>query len=122
MRLALGCTCRTRGRAAYSRWLLNRIGQNIVVFDYVRPPTMKLILERKVLPSIRKQIYDRWKLDVDFTAHVVDQLMESAVGDVQSGGRGIGNLVEAAILNPLSRVTFEMMVQSRELVHGARSC
>lgn len=97
--------------------LLNRIGQNIVVFDYVRPPTMKLILERKVLPSIRKQILDRWKLDVDFTPHVVDQLMESAVGDVQSGGRGIGNLVEAAILNPLSRITFEMMVQEKELAN-----
>lgn len=95
--------------------LLNRIGQNIVVFDYVRPNTMRMILERKVLPSIRAQILDRWKLDVDFSPHVIDQLMESAVSDVQSGGRGIGNLVEAAILNPLSRVTFELMVAGKEL-------
>ena len=74
-----------------------------------------MILERKVLPSIREQIQDRWDLDVEFSPHVIDQLLESATSDVQSGGRGIGNLVEAAILNPLSRVTFELMVQERQL-------
>lgn len=95
--------------------LLNRIGQNIVVFDFVRPPIMRGILERKVLPSIKSQIQEKWKLDVQFSESVIDQLMESAMGDVASGGRGIGNLVEAAVLNPLSRVLFELMVENRPI-------
>jgi len=95
--------------------LLNRIGQNIVVFDFVRPPTMKRILENKVLPSITEQIKERWQLDVQFSGTVIDQLMKSAMSDVGSGGRGIGNLVEIAILNPLSRVLFDLMLQGRPI-------
>ncbi len=92
--------------------LLNRIGQNIVVFDFVREPVMRRIVERKVLPSIASQIKDRWKIGVVFEPRVVDQLMELGGGDVSSGGRGIGNVAEAAVLNPLSRALFEMMTGS----------
>lgn len=92
--------------------LLNRIGQNIVVFDFVREPVMRLIVERKVLPSIASQIRERWKINIHFEPKVVDQLMELGGGDVSSGGRGIGNVAEAAVLNPLSRVIFEMMTAS----------
>ena len=56
--------------------LLNRIGQNIVVFDFVRPPVMRQILERKVLKSIQAQVWERWKLRVEFSPTVIDQLME----------------------------------------------
>ena len=89
--------------------LLNRIGQNIVVFDFVREPVMRRIVERKVLPSIASQIRERWKISVKFEPKVVDQLMELGGGDVSSGGRGIGNVAEAAVLNPLGRALFEMM-------------
>lgn len=89
--------------------LLNRIGQNIVVFDYIRQPVMRQILERKVLKSIRKQVFERWKLAVDFAPAVVDQLMEIGGNDVAFGGRGMGNLAETAIVNPLARVMFTLL-------------
>jgi hypothetical protein len=95
--------------------LLNRIGQNIVVFDFVRPDIMRMILERKVLPTIAKQIEDRWKLRVLFSETVVQQLLDVATGDISSGGRGIGNLAEAAVLNPLSRAIFELLEQGASL-------
>jgi len=89
--------------------LLNRIGQNIIVFDFIRPPVMRLILERKVLRSIQQQVKERWKLDVQFSDTVLDQMMEIGGNDVSVGGRGMGNLAEAAILNPLARVMFSLL-------------
>jgi ATP-dependent Clp protease ATP-binding subunit ClpA len=86
--------------------LLNRIGQNIVVFDFVREETLRQIIEKKVLPSIAAQIEERWKVRVTFEAAVLDGLMELGGGDISNGGRGIGNIAEAAILNPLARVLF----------------
>jgi len=89
--------------------LLNRIGQNIIVFDFVRAPIMRQILEAKVLKSIRTQVQDRWGVEVAFAPAVIDQLMELGGHDVASGGRGIGNLAEQAVLNPIARVLFALL-------------
>ena len=89
--------------------LLNRIGQNIVVFDFVRAPVLRKILENKVLPSIALQVREGHGIEVKWESAVVDTLMELGGNDVASGGRGMGNLAEAAVLNPLARVIFETM-------------
>ncbi len=91
--------------------LLNRIGQNIVVFDFIRPSVMRSILESKVLPSIRNQVRELWKVQVDFAPAVVDLLMAEAMQDVGSGARGVGNLCEAAVVNPLARHLFRLKVE-----------
>jgi energy-coupling factor transporter ATP-binding protein EcfA2 len=89
--------------------LLNRIGQNVVVFDFVREETLRTILQNKVLPSIAAQLREGNGIEVHFEPAVVHRLMELGGGDVSSGGRGIGNLAEAAVLNPLSRVLFTLL-------------
>ena len=89
--------------------LLNRIGQNIVVFDFIRPPVMRQIMQQRVLESIRAQVRERWKMEVEFAPEVVDQLMAINGDDISSGGRGMGNLAETALLNPLARVMFDLM-------------
>jgi hypothetical protein len=89
--------------------LLNRIGQNIVVFDYIRPPIMRQILERKVLRSIQTQVWERWRLRVAFAPTFVDRLLAIHGNDLSSGGRGLGNLAESAVLNPLARLMFRLL-------------
>ena len=89
--------------------LLNRIGQNVVVFDFVRAPVLRRILENKVLPSIAAQVREGHGIEVTWETALVDTLMKLGGNDVASGGRGMGNLAEAAVLNPLARVIFEMM-------------
>lgn len=89
--------------------LLNRIGQNIVVFDFIRGDTLRKILEQKVLKSIREQVMERWKVHLEFSQEVVSNLMDYGGNDVASGGRGIGNLAELAVLNPVSRVLFGIL-------------
>jgi hypothetical protein len=91
--------------------LLNRIGQNVVVFDFVRANTLRMILENKVLPSIASQVREGHGIEVRFEPQVVDRLMELGGNDVASGGRGMGNVAEAAVLNPLSRVLFAFLGQ-----------
>jgi ATP-dependent Clp protease ATP-binding subunit ClpA len=95
--------------------LLNRIGQNIIVFDYVREPQMRLILDRKVLPSIQHQVRAELGVEVAFAPLVSDQLMALAGRDVSAGGRGVGNLAESAILNPLARIIFNLLGEGGEL-------
>ena len=95
--------------------LLNRIGQNIVVFDFIRRPVMREILERKVLKSIQAQVNERWKLTVEFAPAVLDGLVEIGGLDVASGGRGMGNLAEAALLNPLARTMFALLEEEGTL-------
>ena len=89
--------------------LLNRIGQNVVIFDFVREPTLRRILESKVLPSIAAQVRESHGIEVVFGSGVADTLMELGGQDLSSGGRGMGNLAEAAVLNPLARVLFEVL-------------
>ena len=89
--------------------LLNRIGQNIIVFDFIREPVMRQILERKIFKSIQTLVQERWKLQVEFAPVVLDTLVDIGKHDVASGGRGMGNLAEAALLNPLSRVMFNIL-------------
>ncbi|RYG58887.1 hypothetical protein EON80_26405, partial [bacterium] len=88
--------------------LLNRIGQNIVVFDFVREATLRKIVENKVLPSIAAQVEERWKVRVNFAPAVVDGLMVLGGSDVANGGRGIGNVAETVVLNPLARILFRL--------------
>ncbi len=70
-----------------------------------------------MLTSIRDQVRDRWQMEVDFGPEVVDQLMAIHGNDVSSGGRGMGNLAETAVLNPLARVMFELLHQG-EMLEG----
>jgi ATP-dependent Clp protease ATP-binding subunit ClpA len=95
--------------------LLNRIGNNIIVFDFVRPPVMRLILERKVFGSIRQQVKDTHGVDVQFDPRVADQMLELLGEDVAQGGRGVGNLAELVILNPLARELYRLLEKHRDL-------
>lgn len=99
--------------------LLNRIGQNIIVFDFVRLPVMRQILERRVLKSIQAQVRERWQLEVEFAPAVVEEVMALIGTDISAGGRGVGNLAELVILNPLARVLFSLL-EAGESVHGKR--
>lgn len=95
--------------------LLNRIGQNIIIFDFIREAQMRMILEHKVLPSIQKQVQNEMGVSVVFAPLVADTLLGYCAGDVSSGGRGVGNLAETALLNPLARVIFALLEQGVEL-------
>ncbi len=89
--------------------ILNRIGENIVVFDYIRKEAADLILRSqvdKIIRNLREQKNIRIRIE-DFAYR---SLEEAATFDLSNGGRGIGNQVEALLVNPLSRWMFDNAV------------
>ena len=86
--------------------ILNRIGENIVVFDYIRPDVARLILNSQVNKIIKNLSVEKHiALTVSDTA--MDTLTKQALDNLQNGGRGIGNVVENYLINPLSKYLFD---------------
>jgi ATP-dependent Clp protease ATP-binding subunit ClpA len=77
-----------------------------VVFDFIRPDVAKLILCSQVDKIIRNlSVEKRIQLAISDAAYAT--LMEQALGNLANGGRGIGNVVENLLINPLSRYLFD---------------
>ncbi len=86
--------------------ILNRIGENIVVFDYIRPDVAKLILNSQVSKIIKNMSAEK-HITLTIANSAMATLTEQALNNLQNGGRGIGNVVENLLINPLSRYLFD---------------
>ena len=89
--------------------ILNRIGENIIVFDFIRPEIAREIFEGMVDGVLKNAA--RAGIDVEFTPGVPDQLARLCISDLSNGGRGIRNQVETHLVNPLSRALFDYDAQ-----------
>jgi ATP-dependent Clp protease ATP-binding subunit ClpA len=90
--------------------ILNRIGENIVVFDYIRPDVAKLILESQVKKIIRNLASEK-KITLEISDTAMATLLEESLQNLQNGARGIGNIVESMLINPLSRYLFDNNIE-----------
>ena len=86
--------------------ILNRIGENIVVFDFIRREAAVHILRAQVDKIIRR-MQELRDVRITVTDEAYAQLSEAALADLSNGGRGIGNQVESLLINPLSRWLFD---------------
>lgn len=85
--------------------LLNRIGDNIVVFDFISAEVGRLIVDQQVGNVIRR-VQEAAGITVSLKAPAHEALRSLATADLSFGGRGIGNVVESAFVNPLARALF----------------
>ena len=86
--------------------ILNRSGENIVVFDFIRQEAGEAILRAQVNKIIRR-MDEQKRIVITVTDEAYDQLRQAALADLSNGGRGVGNQVEALLINPLSRWLFD---------------
>jgi MoxR-like ATPase len=86
--------------------LLNRIGENIIVFDFIRPDIAEQIYSMMVT-SILARVQQASGRQVELSDAVLDQLRELCLADLSDGGRGIRNQLEAHLVNPLARLLFD---------------
>jgi energy-coupling factor transporter ATP-binding protein EcfA2 len=89
--------------------ILNRIGENIIVFDFVREDVAAQIFDQMVaatLSDLREQ-----RLEVDLSEAAKAALGALCLGDLSNGGRGIRNQLEAYLINPLARALFDQDAQ-----------
>lgn len=88
--------------------LLNRIGNNILVFDFIREDSIEPILKKQI-KNIAENLWKEKHIRLDVADTAVDDLKEFAKADLPKGqgGRGIGNMVEEMLINPLARYMFD---------------
>lgn len=89
--------------------LLNRIGENIIVFDFIRPEVAEQIFSQMVDNTLEG--LTKLDLTVTISETALHALRQLCLADLSNGGRGIRNHLEAHLVNPLSRVLFDLDAQ-----------
>lgn len=83
---------------------LNRIGNNVIIFDFIHEQQAKLILDKQL-----KQICDNLAeqrhifVSIPQESELYMSLLHSCCRNLEFGGRGVGNVVEHDFITPLSR-------------------
>jgi hypothetical protein len=86
--------------------ILNRIGDNIVVFDFIRPSIADQIFAAMV-DNVLGDIASQQDIVVTIDPASRDHLGTICLSDLSNGGRGIRNKIEANLVNPLARALFD---------------
>jgi len=86
--------------------ILNRIGENIVVFDFIRPAVAVGIFT-SMLSNLARDLLETQGIRIDFDEAAATSLQSLCLADLSNGGRGIRNQVEAHVVNPLARALFD---------------
>ncbi len=95
--------------------ILNRIGDNIVVFNFIRPDVAALILAG-MLKNIVRRLAEEHQLELVIPDAIRAQLLDLCTRDLANGGRGIGNTLESVFINPLARALFALDLEGRAQV------
>lgn len=88
--------------------LLNRIGEaNILPFNFLTDETVLLKILAAKLKPLRDKLSERWRIDLEFEDQ--DAALRTVMSGfcVENGGRGVANLLNERIIEPLSRRLFE---------------
>jgi ATP-dependent Clp protease ATP-binding subunit ClpA len=95
--------------------ILNRIGENIVVFDFIRSEngTAQAIFN-KMLNCVLARLEETHKISLQWENGVKERLLAHTCENLNMGGRGIGNALERIFINPMSRALFETKAQEGE--------
>lgn len=89
--------------------ILNRIGDNIIVFDFIRENVASEIFD-KIIDNILARLLDQNGIKLILPQKIRSEICRVCVSDLANGGRGIGNRIETVFLNPLSRALFDMLI------------
>ncbi|MHB1427904.1 MAG: AAA family ATPase [Rhodocyclaceae bacterium] len=95
--------------------ILNRIGDNIVVFNFIRPDVAALILNG-MLKNVTRRLAEEHQLELVIPDAIRAQLLDLCTRDLANGGRGIGNTLESVFINPLARALFALDLEGRAQV------
>ena len=85
--------------------ILNRFGENIIVFDFIRADVAAKIFETMVSSVLADAEAAGYR--VTLSAEAMASLQDLCTSDLSNGGRGIRNKIEAHLINPLARALFE---------------
>jgi AAA domain (Cdc48 subfamily) len=86
--------------------ILNRIGDNIVVFDFIRPEVADQIFSGMINDALA-DVSAGQGITITIDQSSSERLRTLCLSDLSNGGRGIRNKVETNLINPLARALFD---------------
>ena len=92
--------------------LRNRFGDNYVNLDFIRRPTVAKIVDKGLI-TVTARLAATQNATLEIDDEVRESLIEHATDKIEDGGRGINNVIEAALVNPLARHLFRSPVPPR---------
>ncbi|PIS03105.1 MAG: ATPase [Chlamydiae bacterium CG10_big_fil_rev_8_21_14_0_10_42_34] len=91
--------------------ILNRIGDNIIVFDFIRENIAEQIFNSMV-DSVLSDLKGSQNIDISIDPLALQTLRDLCLKDLSNGGRGIRNKIETHLVNPLSRALFDENIEA----------
>lgn len=99
----------------FKQEVYNRIGNNVVVFDFIREREAEQIFQMK-LDSFKNKVYEKMKISMLLDRRYEEELRDHCLEDLTLGGRGIVNRLEAQLTNPLAPILMnEEQLQGRTI-------
>ena len=98
--------------------LLNRIGDNIVAFNFIDDPKVFTKIAKLKFETIGKFVEEKYGAKIVFeNENEIFEAIGKKAGK-QNGGRGLLNVMETVIINPLSEFIFERfdMLKNRQIM------
>ncbi|MFI0165631.1 AAA family ATPase [Streptomyces sp. NPDC017095] len=86
--------------------LLNRFGDNIVVFNFIDHEAATRIFGLQ-LDNIISRVHEEQRIVLEVDPEARAALQKSCTGNPRMGGRGIGMALESQFVNPLARALFD---------------
>jgi ATP-dependent Clp protease ATP-binding subunit ClpA len=90
--------------------ILNRIGENVIVFDFIRSDVADEIFEQMVRTALEDIAAQGIQIDLEHESKSL--LKQRCLQDLSNGGRGIRNQIEAHLINPVARALFDQDAKS----------
>ena len=95
--------------------VLNRIGKNLIVFNFIQPDAAKEIM-RSQINKICGKIKETQTIEIELNENVWEKIEEKVLGNLEEGGRGVGNVVEEYFITPLSNYVFDNHIEKGSVV------
>ncbi len=95
--------------------ILNRIGENVVVFDFVSEDVGNELVDVFV-NNIGNRVRETTGARLVISDEAIQTLKSGATQNLDFGGRGVANVVEAMLINPLARAMFDLPTVPPEVV------
>lgn len=82
--------------------ILNRIGENFIIFNYISKEASYEIIQNQ-LTKITNKLFNEFNIELIIKNNAIISLVDFITSNLSQGGRGIGNIIEKCLINPLSR-------------------
>ena len=104
-------------KAHFKPEVVNRIGNNIVVFDFIRDEVSQLIVKSQI-KKINENIKRLKKIDIEISQETLEYYykLSKEKNILEMGGRGIGNMIEEKYINELSNYIFDSRNEKGKII------